>query len=1483
MDLYVLDVFDNFDFINFILSHLNSILIGLNTVIGIIIFIRMMAHSRRELKTAPRYNIFQKSSNFISAFSYSLMVSLTVIFVLALISSMIAVNALFYVNNFRREFSNYNQLIATFQYPVFLPTILLLMAGFAVFYSFLEYILMARPSQDAPMEIQRWIEKVFIDRFRPPWSYLMAIFLFIFIVLLAPAITSRLSLQYWTALPSNGKTWLTIIIFLGWIMLGPIFYLSYYSQIGIAQAYYRGRKINRKKDKKGAFFYYIAILGIIMTVYSFFKTLILIFDARPDTALNPLDAQGDFWPIIFNFIKEQSSLLTQEQIDAILAFFAIFPFSFSSFILTTIIFGLVGFYAKFLSKEPLNTPKMMLFAAYIITGIAFSIFINTIVYFPYTFPTQFLNSLGFPLTTRKIEDQILLLRIFAVPLLMEKSINLIFLINFLFLKKNLKQQMESLVLNQAISTEDFEIFQKYLSHRDPAVRLKLFSHLVEYIKLDPSMSDEAKEQLAGIFENFIFDEDPLIQQKYLANSAKIVSFFTLDQQLNLCYRLIAKESPDSINMGFQLLKNIFPYTQKFSDEQTAEILRVMKKIALKSYNPQINESFTEFLSNFRRNFPALTQNLILSFIQSTPRFEILLGLHFISQFPKFVQENKEIIISSIRNQLKKMDIEIVKNSLHAYIRLAIVDPSLIPQVMTDFNQIPLKEEPIIQEKIGGIAQFNLIHPEWFDQFFDYIKIYLEDSNSVIKYDALIACGTLTSPISDFQYFQSIHPYLLRNIRTGTIELRKAVISSIIIIAQTRPDIYKDHRFHELFAHLIIDPHPDIRHQVYRFFIDGDPEYIVRDIAYHLKNPLNINIRIDLLNILSQIVSSVIPYVDDINLFQILMDQPFDHPNSEINLASIQLLQEDQTTLFGFRKFQNSFHLFDSVAALICDLTYYIPEKYHIFLDFYQKYQKQQRDLSIAKKIEFYSKIVYEELALIRTVGIPFTLDNLIDLIQSSFPKIQHHSVHVIINFLPKLLKIAPDANKELFTIGYNLISFKNYIGESDKGKLLLFFTDVISRPNSEYLQPINVSILTKSKQIMVNPFENVLKPYLLFCMKGADNQSEYYILKSLEKLMINLDDISKIRDFLAHAIRHSRDSQVKISAMKFFTSLPIEIQNRKNIALIFNQLRSKDVNVKAQAIESIGIILRAFPTINLDEKGPYSRYKETVRDLLYHAFYNSYSPSAPMQIRATIIGHLQTILLIQPHIAVSLKILDMLSQEPDESLAVQAVSLLFDFVDFHREKLGDELIILHHYSKSSHVEVQRIISERISGLFKEKVHLNTLFSIIFNLTTSEFIEIRQMVFNAIFMLFNQEPQMLSIFFKKLLNLTKEDDYEIRLDSLKLLTKIVNILNVPVELVEKYNETLLKLSLDPEIGIKIFISRNLIHLVHKYPQFNRDFTHIISDFIRLNNSEIIKNIIPACQSLIQINKDLRQILEKRIKKVFKKTQNPFLDTLLKEIS
>ena len=155
--------------------------------------------------------------NFLSAVTFSLMVSLAIIFVLAIISSSLAINASLAVENIRSDLLWTTGIIKAFEFPHLIPITAAIIAGFSLFYPLYEYLVLAAPGEDGAMEIQQWIESKIIDRTTPPISYFVAILLYLFLVILPPSITSYVALTSWEIPPNLDANWVIILIFFVWI------------------------------------------------------------------------------------------------------------------------------------------------------------------------------------------------------------------------------------------------------------------------------------------------------------------------------------------------------------------------------------------------------------------------------------------------------------------------------------------------------------------------------------------------------------------------------------------------------------------------------------------------------------------------------------------------------------------------------------------------------------------------------------------------------------------------------------------------------------------------------------------------------------------------------------------------------------------------------------------------------------------------------------------------------------------------------------------------------------------------------------------------------------------------------------------------------------------------------------------------------------------------------------------------------------------
>ncbi|MHA1674134.1 MAG: hypothetical protein ACTSYI_10960, partial [Promethearchaeota archaeon] len=124
---------------------LNSGLTLMFTFIGLLIMVRCWIYIQQELKTSPVYTKAQKFRNTVSAMAFSFMVSMAAIFVLAMISSIFARNALLLLPEIEVTIWT-DEMVKAFEFPNYMPITLFIITAFAFFYPVYEYYLLSKPS-----------------------------------------------------------------------------------------------------------------------------------------------------------------------------------------------------------------------------------------------------------------------------------------------------------------------------------------------------------------------------------------------------------------------------------------------------------------------------------------------------------------------------------------------------------------------------------------------------------------------------------------------------------------------------------------------------------------------------------------------------------------------------------------------------------------------------------------------------------------------------------------------------------------------------------------------------------------------------------------------------------------------------------------------------------------------------------------------------------------------------------------------------------------------------------------------------------------------------------------------------------------------------------------------------------------------------------------------------------------------------------------
>ena len=625
------------------------------------------------------------------------------------------------------------------------------------------------------------------------------------------------------------------------------------------------------------------------------------------------------------------------------------------------------------------------------------------------------------------------------------------------------------------------------------------------------------------------------------------------------------------------------------------------------------------------------------------------------------------------------------------------------------------------------------------------------------------------------------------------------------------------------------------YQIFRFIGESDPKFILGDIAALLTSPLKIQVRIDLMNILASIAEKIIPYIDELQLIEILLKQGF--TDEELSLKDMLEIQADKSRIFGFQRGVESISLTGATLALLYEILYFAPKYYDQIIPFIDENLDKGGEIGAAKKIEYKCKVVLDELKGTKSHGNRIKLEDLLKDLEGDVFIVEPLTQKIIAKFLHDIYQIRKDYHKEIFEI-YVALSRQREMEDNNLRRILLIgMATIIADHPEQYFNKMSLKNLVEMKVMNVNPFESFFKPFLLSNMSSTDENIYYGVSKALYRIIEVSEQEDLIRELLLESISTSKSPNIKISATKALISLPIQIEDENTIGVLLKLVKSKNPLVEAEAIRSLGNIIRIFPVSSSKSK---TKELKTLKSLIYKVILEPYNPEAPIEVKEAIIEHLQTITLLHPNLKVCLSAIKAIGLDPVPKIAVKAIETYFQLIDFKITGIKPksktqtesqrfesiygnsipELRLFRHFANSALTEVNNLLIRKIISLYEtesDKINIDPILPSLSKLATSSSKEIRSQSLSIFREIYLKDQKTFHFLLEMFLKLANNRNPEVRRDICKNLFLI--IFSKPSDFQEKISifQTLLSLSQDSDIEIQAIIASNLKECIQKCPK------------------------------------------------------------------
>ena len=1340
------------------------------TIAALFLFVGMYRFATRELRIAPQDTKTDRARIHLSSFMLAIVMTGVVIFIATIIMTTIGENwkLALDIGVKNPQTGNYEALsanwqveigfIRAFQWPTFIPITLVLIGIYIIIYPFFEMFFIAKRGSDAPTEISQKIENNVIDRMPPPLNYLMAIIL-LFLLYLLP---TYLIYQWFVTYNPGAESSIRLVLYMlqsgiAWSTIPALIFLNYYASFGIVTTFQtsigKGFKSKQRKDNyKNLVIFLIVLILIFTIVYNFYvsvRGLITASITRDNTDMLPSIVLQDpsrgmqfltrgirYFIQINPFDPEKA--LSLKKFDQ---FVTVFPLDLIIFLLTVCVVGLYGFYSKFLSKEPLNRPILVLFASYIIAAIGVNVFINVILRLPNAFPPDtlagrllvepFTNPNNYPDYSPQFMtdywNHYLNIRIlFFIPYFANHVIMFAMLLYGMFWNKGLKFNIKESVLHFAIQHDRMDILSKYTGSEKESTQLVVIENIYRIVKSTPIIPPQSIPALEKMIAS------PIPEVSRLANKTlRSLSKKHDIEQVESVYLKALKSDVEIVRQG------IAQSIVKVGRADPNKIVHLYNRIITADLPLVSHETIIMTLEDLNTTNPEILVNVVLPMLDSESA-SIRKGVLKIAKSQIFrLQEKSGEIVPKLLKITHQKDEEEVGDALEILGIVGAFNKTLADEILSRLEELKPTASVVVKQKIiNATLSMMVAMPERINEFFPKVMVFLDDPLPAIRTEVGAVLRGVGVALAENQIFNQIENILFKILGDKIEEVRAEGAQAVAVIGKANINLLQeDPEFIQMVEMIVKDPAQSVREKIMEMFV------------YYSKTAPTMVIYYLLLKLLAE----NLPMVSNRVIFEILSN-------------TVELFPKEENIEFLLNPILTADRSDDEIRHEITELLGVIsktrPETLKRVYPVLLNLVNDKNDRISKDAIRAIGDIALQKM---KNPQLPLeeSLDNLIDILLNQCQGHQGKAQIAAVEYITTIFDSKPEIYVKVYPV---FLKLKDVTEPEILKRLILVLTNIVCNNKQEY-GPRKDEHAAATIWVPATKFNEEFLPALGHMMKVNDLDVREAFSMAINIIVDTFPEASKeVGDFLKTVLSPNQPEQTQMMAIAVLGRFSGVLEDPDLIkALMKASANKKNAEIQAKALSAICNIISRSPELRALDSSRKRRLKKFIQSMFHAHFIND----KRHEVRREYIGTLVMIGKKQPDFEKTFSFLRQMVLDEDEQNSVNAIRGFFNILKTYPEKIPWYAHYFRNFGRSRHVATRKILNEEIRVILYKTGKMEQVLPTILLQASDENQDVRRSAFEDFKTVIERFPTDAFYFRTMLLKLLRDKNHAIREDTIPL--------------------------------------------------------------------------------------------------------------------